>query len=133
MNHLRKFEDWKEVFKRARTALNPGGVFIFDVNTVYGLEQYVERGAFAEFPKTGIAIFEATALGDNRFRLDLRFLKKRPNGSFQLHQTSIPELTVPTGKIRSAAEKVFGRVAVTDTERARPSAKSEELYFICQA
>ena len=37
MNYLLSEEDWKRVFKNVRNSLTEDGVFIFDMNTLYGL------------------------------------------------------------------------------------------------
>ena len=46
INHLTKPEDVKETFKRVSLFLNPGGIFIFDVNTIYKHEKVLADNAF---------------------------------------------------------------------------------------
>lgn len=46
INHLTNPEDVKEAFKRVSLFLNPGGVFIFDVNTVYKHKNILANNTF---------------------------------------------------------------------------------------
>lgn len=46
INHLTKQEDVKTVFKKVSLFLNPGGVFIFDVNTLYKHREVLADNTF---------------------------------------------------------------------------------------
>ncbi len=46
INHLTNPEDVKETFKRVSLFLNPGGVFIFDVNTIYKHKEILADNVF---------------------------------------------------------------------------------------
>ncbi|MFN8392855.1 MAG: class I SAM-dependent methyltransferase [Bdellovibrionota bacterium] len=132
INHLPSFGHWKRVFRRAHSALNDGGVFIFDINTVYGLEHYAERSPFAEFYPKGIGIFDANQTAAGRYQLDLRLLRRVGRDTYRLHRATIRELVMPTETITAELKKYYRRIELLDTERKKPSAKSEELYFVCK-
>ncbi len=132
INHLTSFADWKSVFQRAAASLNEKGVFIFDMNTLWKLQKYTDEPAFAEFHKNGICIFDARHRSGNRYAFDLRLLKKLPSGKYQLFEAEVRELGVSTVRVVAALKKQFSKVTLWDAERARPSGRSEELYFICR-
>ncbi|MCD6551147.1 class I SAM-dependent methyltransferase [Thermotoga sp.] len=44
LNYLLEFKDLKETFKRVWKALKPGGFFLFDMNTIYGLFMASQEG-----------------------------------------------------------------------------------------
>ena len=44
LNYLLEFKDLKETFKRVWKALKPGGFFLFDMNTIYGLFMANQEG-----------------------------------------------------------------------------------------
>jgi len=52
------------------------------------------------------------------------------NGSrYALHEEDIVEVSFPLQDILAALRTHFMRVRVIDTDRSRPSAKSERLFF----
>jgi len=132
MNHLTGFDQWKSVFKRVRSKLSDGGVFIFDINTVHALKLYAARPAYAEIDKNGINIYEVFHDGGDRYHLELRLLKKVGPRRFELFQTNIPEIAVPTEKIAAELKGHFRSITLFDAERKRATKKTEELYFICK-
>ena len=48
INHLQRFSDWKLLFRNAYRHLNPGGLFIFDINTETAFKNYSEAGHMIE-------------------------------------------------------------------------------------
>ena len=46
INYITDMEDLKKVFKLVNNYLNPGGIFIFDINTVYKLEKILGNNTF---------------------------------------------------------------------------------------
>ena len=133
MNHITSFTDWKRIFKRARAHLNPGGLFLFDVNTAYKLERYSSELGYAESKHSSISIIDVIRTARHRYRLDLKLLRKAKGELYELFETSVHELAVPTERIIRALKRQYSCVTVLDPERSRPIAESEELYFICSA
>ena len=131
MNHLTRFEQWREVFRRARKALAPGGVFIFDVNTIRKIDLYSSEPPHAEVHRDAICIFDVVRTRGDRYRLDLRLLKRTGGRTFILSEASVPGLAVQTSRIVAAAKQEFRTVSLFDPERKKPSPDTEELYFIC--
>jgi trans-aconitate methyltransferase len=64
----------------------------------------------------GVFIFER--IGDSEYRL---------------HSENIREISFPLLRIKEALQKLFSRVRVYDAQRARPSAASQRLHFVCRA
>lgn len=133
MNHLPRFNDWKNVFRTAALHMAPGGMFIFDVNTAYKLDRYHEEPAAAGFHGDSTSIVNVVRKRKNRYEVQLRVFSPAPGaGTYSLHELIIPELTVPVKEISQEARRHFSRVKIIDTNRRRPSAYSEELFFICR-
>ena len=58
MNYILEPEDLTEVFRLVNNYLDPGGVFIFDMNTAYKYEQLLGDHTFAESRQEGSFIWE---------------------------------------------------------------------------
>lgn len=131
INHILTFGKWQQVFRRAHSHLNRNGVFIFDMNTTLKLDRYASEPPFAEVTDSFISIVDAEKTGPANYRLDITALTKNRNGSFARLKMEVPEVTYPERKVRAALAKYFQNIRLFDVERKRPSAATEELYFIC--
>ncbi|MCC8044118.1 MAG: class I SAM-dependent methyltransferase [Clostridiales bacterium] len=58
MNYITEEEDLLQVFRLVNNYLDPGGVFIFDLNTVYKYEEILSENVFAENREEGSFIWE---------------------------------------------------------------------------
>lgn len=58
MNYILEEEELKEVFMRVNQYLNPGGVFIFDLNTLYKYETLLGENTICENREEGSFIWE---------------------------------------------------------------------------
>ena len=52
--------------------------------------------------------------------------------SYRLHLDVIREVSFPAERIRAALRKRFTRIWMYDARRARPSAQSDRLHFVCR-
>jgi len=140
MNHLPKFSQWKAVLAVARAHLNPGGIFIFDVNTAFKLERYRTEPPVAGFHEGAVSVVSVSKAKGSRCHYDVSLLVFEAQGGTKLqpkmyrrHELRIRELVMPQRTIVDAAKRVFRRVGVIDAQRKRPSSLSEELFFVCRA
>jgi SAM-dependent methyltransferase len=132
INHLLTFEAWEAVFDRAREHLNPGGIFVFDVNTPRKL------AAFAASPAPTVQWFGDGNLlvldvvdHDGAYLWRLRVFEHLGGDEYRLHRSDIPETAFDHAQIREALAGRFARIRVYDAERSRPSAASQRLHFVC--
>lgn len=132
INHVTSFAAWKRVFANAHKHLNPGGVFIFDVNTEAKMERYRTEPAFAEMEGDDISIVDVQRVKRFRYLVNLKLLKKVKGDLYRHHEMLIPEIVVPTPKILKELSNYFKRVTLVDPDRKRPTDETEELYFVCQ-
>ncbi len=58
MNYITSVQDLRHVFCRVHQFLEPGGVFLFDMNTLYKYEQLLGENTFAENRDIGSFIWE---------------------------------------------------------------------------
>ena len=134
INHLTQFRDWEAVFRRAREHLNDGGIFLFDINTVHRLAS--SSGAppmvqwFGDGDMMVIAIVDAPR---GAVDWEINVFERVRGSTYRLHLDVIREASFPTERIRAALRKRFTRIWTYDARRARPSARTDRLHFVCRA
>lgn len=129
INHVRRFSDWKRVFARVRQHLSPGGCFIFDINTQRKLERHIAEPPWVHRFGSNLLIIDVTALPRGGSNWNIKVFKHLNGSRYALHEENIIEVSFPLPEILAALRAKFKRVRVTDTDRSRPSAKSERLFF----
>jgi SAM-dependent methyltransferase len=133
INHLLRFRDWEAVFRRAREHLRDGGIFVFDVNTVHRLATFPQGPPLVDWFGDGnlvtIVIVERPR-GGVVWQIDV--FERVRDSTYRRHREEIPEVSFPAERIRAALRKRFTRVWTYDGQRARPSARSARLHFVCR-
>ncbi len=132
INHVTSFAKWKQVFRRAHAHLNPGGVFIFDVNTEHKMEEYRTDPVTADVERDVVTMVQVKRRRKFRYDVILRIFRRRSGAMFEHHEMVLPELVVPTATILSELGKYFRKITLVDPDRARPSPYTEELFFVCR-
>jgi SAM-dependent methyltransferase len=134
INHLLRFEEWKAVFARVHEHLDDDGVFIFDINTQRKLAEFASRPSTAEwFGDGNLLVLEISSAGRGVANWGARVFERVRDSEYRLHSEDIPEISFPPERIRAALDKRFSRVWIYDAQRARPTARSERLHFVCRA
>jgi SAM-dependent methyltransferase len=129
INHVKRFSDWKRVFARVHEHLSPGGCFIFDINTQSKLERHIAEPPWVHRFGSNLLIIDVTALPSGGSNWNIRVFEHLKGSSYVLHEEDIVEVSFPQGEVLEALRRHFMRVRVIDTDRRRPSAKSERLFF----
>jgi SAM-dependent methyltransferase len=132
INHVRRFSDWKRVFASARRHLSPGGCFIFDINTQRKLERHIAEPPWVHPFGKNLLIIDVTALPNHGSNWNIKVFEHVKHDRYALHEEDIIEVSFALEKIMGALQSYFGKVSVVDTDRRRPTGKSERLFFICE-
>lgn len=89
MNYLTATEDLVQVIKLANNYLDPGGIFLFDLNTRYKYEQILADHIFAENRDEGSFIWENTfdeASGMNEYDLTLYLCEDEKTQTYRRYE-----------------------------------------------
>lgn len=132
INHVRHFSDWKRVFARAHRHLLPGGCFIFDINTQRKLERHIAEPPWVHKFGNNLLIIDVTALPNHGSNWNIKVFEHVNRSRYVLHEEDIVEVSFPLGQIMAALRRHFGNVRVVDTDRVRPTGKSERLIFVAK-
>ena len=135
MNYILEEEELLQVFRLVNNYLDPGGVFIFDMNTLYKYRDMIGDTTIAENREEGSFIWENffdEETGINEYELTL-FLPEE-NGLFRKYEEvhrqraygldTVKELLVQAGLEFVAAYDAF--------TREPPGPKSERVYLVAR-
>jgi SAM-dependent methyltransferase len=130
INHVRRFSDWKKVFAAVHRHLLPGGCFIFDINTQRKLQRHIAEPPWVHRFGRNLLIIDVTALPSGRSNWNVKVFEHVNGSRYALHEEDIVEVSFPLRRVVAALRAHYVKVRVIDTDRTRPSAKSERLFFI---
>jgi SAM-dependent methyltransferase len=136
LNYLLAEADLKSVFKLVHNYLNPGGIFIFDINTPYKFTQVLGNGSFSDTADDAAFICENyydAESHNNEYQVT--FFIKTDAGVYERfeemhvqHAYSIEELR---GDLAETGFMLNG-LYDADTFQA-PTGQSERIFFVAKA
>jgi SAM-dependent methyltransferase len=139
LNHLARFESWRQMFDRVHEHLADGGLFVFDVNTVGRLRRLWEGPAFAaDFGENTMImdVLPAACSRDNGAgelsTWTVRIFERVAGDAFRLHAERIPELGVPLATIREALAANFDLLEETGLDGGPATDESSRAFFACR-
>ena len=132
INHLLRFTDWKMLFASVDRHLSDEGIFIFDINTQKKLDRHIAEPSWVHAFGNNILIMTVTAAPGHTSNWNIKVFELVRGNRYVLHEENIQEASFPRRRIVNALRPHFPHVEVIDTDRSRPSSRSERLYFICK-
>lgn len=134
INYITNKREVKKVFKLVHNYLNPGGLFIFDINTRYKLEHTLGNNIFYEVGE------DITYLWQNRYNkktrtceFDLTFFVREGEVHHkyeELHREKVYEIQDMEEFIAESGLTLCG---IFDELSFKPPAKdSQRLFFVCR-
>jgi SAM-dependent methyltransferase len=138
LNHLARFESWRQMFERVHEHLADDGLFFFDVNTVGRLRRLCQGPAFAADFGENTMIMDILPGGpgdDGAGELStwtVRIFERVAGDTFRLHAERIPELGVPLAAIREALAADFGLLEETSLDGGPATDESSRVFFACR-
>jgi len=132
INHLLSFSAWKKLFANVSRHLETGGVFIFDINTQRKLDRHIAEPPWVHRFGGNFLIMTITRFGRKASNWNIKVFEHATGNRYLLHEENIREASFPERDIVTALRRHFRHIEIIDTDRRRPSSKSERLYFICK-
>lgn len=133
MNYITDLEDLTEVFRLVNNYLDPGGVFIFDMNTPYKYETLLADNTFAEVRDESSFIWENFYDEEERINeYDLTLFIREKDEVYRRYTETHFQRAFALEEVQAAAEKAgLQWVAAYDAftrEPVRPD--SERIYIV---
>lgn len=135
VNYILEEEELKEVFSLANNYLDPGGLFVFDINTPYKYRKLLAENTFAETREEGSFIWENYFDEEEQINeYDLTLYIKEEDGRFQRFEETHFQRCYELEDIQKLLEEAgLEFVAMYDAYTKEPvSEESEKVLFIAK-
>jgi 2-polyprenyl-3-methyl-5-hydroxy-6-metoxy-1,4-benzoquinol methylase len=134
INYLVYKKDIKKLFKLVKNYLNPGGLFIFDINTHFKLEHILGNNVFYEVEDDITHIWQNSYNKRTRIcRFDLTFFVKE-NEYYKRYDEIHLEKAYLIEEVQEMLS--YSGIKLLDLydnlSFIKPSSKSERIFFVCQ-
>lgn len=136
LNYLLREQDLLETFRRVRQYLEPGGIFIFDMNTLYKYREVLGEATIAENREEGSFIWENyfdRETGINEY--DLTLFVREKDGLYRKYEETHFQRAYELPTVKGLLEKAgFTFAAAYDACTREPvRTDSERMYVIAAA
>lgn len=135
INYITEYEDLVQVFKLVNNYLDPGGVFIFDMNTLYKYEVQLAENTFAEAREDGSFIWQNFYDKEERINeYDLTLFIEEDEGLFRRYEEQHYQKAYTIEEIKNALEEAGMEFeAVYDAFTKEPVKEdSDRVYFVAR-
>ena len=135
MNYILKEEELLNVFKGVNNYLDPGGIFIFDMNTSYKYREILGDHTIAESRETCCFIWDNYFYEEEQINeYELSFFIQEEGDIFRRFQETHYQRAYSVETVQSLlAESGMEFVAVYDAFTYEPPKKdSERIYFVAR-
>ncbi len=135
INHLTDPADVQATFDRVSLFTEPGGIFIFDVNTVYKHREILADNTFVYDLDDVYCVWQNSLnTATDTVQIDLDIFEEIDDGIYERMQESFCERAYPLPMLEEMLYKAdFEPIAVYDElSREKPNEKSERLFIIAR-
>ena len=133
LNHLENLDDFKKAVSRVSLFMNPGGVFVFDVNTIYKHREILKNNTFVYDLPEVYCVWANESQGNRvNFRLDI-FARDNESGLYSRFAEEFSENAWRLDEISEILDAVGFKITgiYDDMTKNPPTEKSERVYFVC--
>ena len=105
VNYITDYENLKQLFRLVQNYLNPGGVFIFDINSVHKLKNILGNNTFVNDEQGIFYVWQSEFSEETQVcDVGLTFFQEMEDGSYERFDEFQQERAYTIDQIRSAAE-----------------------------
>lgn len=135
VNYILEEDELREVFALANNYLDPGGIFVFDINTPYKYHELLAENTFAETREDGSFIWENFFDEEEQINeYDLTLFIKEEDGRFQRFEETHFQRCYEVETIQKLLEEAgLEFVAMYDAYTKEPASdESEKVLFVAK-
>ncbi len=135
LNHLCRTDELAEVFRKARLFVEPGGLFIFDVNTLYKHREVLADAAFVTEQDGLMCVWRNRYLPrTHEVEMYLDFFVEEQDGSYTRYEDTVRERAYSEHTLRRLLTQTgWETVAVyADMTTQVPSDTCERMVFVAR-
>lgn len=134
LNHLPNLDAVKATAERVSLFTNPGGLFIFDVNTPYKHEKVLANNTFVYDTNEVYCVWQNTYFEENcRVEINMDFFERKGE-LYSRSEENFSEVAFPTEQLDAVLEEAGFEVLAhydLDTTNA-PKKGTEKIVYLCR-
>ena len=133
MNYIIEKRRLQRLFKLVENYLSPGGLFIFDMNTIYKLAKVIGNKVFYEVSEDLCCLWDNRYNGANRTAaFDLTLFTREGDGRWRRHDETQRQRAYAHGEIEAAARRANLRIigAYSFLTFDKPKRNTEKINYI---
>lgn len=135
LNYMDSIDEVKQVFELVSRYLNPGGLFIFDLNSPYKISKILGNETFYDLSEDIAWVWTNTYDSKKRkVTFDLAFFVRNHEGLYERFDETHQETAYTTDEIKQALEhaglklaEVYGNLSFNP-----PGAQEERIFYVAQ-
>lgn len=133
LNHLPNLQSLKKTLARVFMFLEPGGFFLFDVNTLYKHRHVLGNNAFVYEQDTFFCVWQNEYLGDGKTQIQLDFFEEMGK-SYSRNTEIFTEQAYANGVLRNCLTSAgFGNVqCFAEFQTTPPVPTTQRVYWLAQ-
>lgn len=135
LNHLPGREALRRVFRRVRLFTEPGGLFLFDMNTPFKHESVLGNNTFIRETEELFCVWQNTFVPANYcVEIELDLFVRGSNGRYDRYRESFREYAYPTGEVRALLEEEgFELLGLRgDYNNSQPGPEEQRVLYIAR-
>lgn len=135
MNYMLSSRDLLQVFSLVNNYLDPGGIFIFDMNTIHEYRDEIGDTSICENREHESFIWENFYDPESRINeYDVTFYIEEKNGLYRRYEEVHRQRGYETAEVRGLLEKAGMRCLAVygDDAAGRPDDDTRRMYFVAQ-
>lgn len=133
LNHLADINEVKKAIEKVSLFMNPGGIFIFDVNTLYKHRNVLGNNAFIYDCGSVLCAWQNTLCNNNAtVDIDLDFFTENDNGTYDRFCESFSETAYELAEIENAVKEAGFEIINIYNEMSedKPESDCERAVFV---
>ncbi|NIP29861.1 MAG: methyltransferase domain-containing protein [Candidatus Dadabacteria bacterium] len=131
INHLLKKSEWKKLFLNVSEHLNKNGIFIFDINTKFKLDNLNNSGPIVHEFDGNLFITSVVKKRVNNYEWNLKVFEEIKNDQYRLHEETLYESAFTVKEIKEILKNYFKKIKTYDLDTKKVSIKSQRIHFVC--
>ena len=132
INHLPRFDQWTAVLERAEAHLSPGGLFIFDFNTIGRLKRLISWPPHIQHLGQDYLIMTVEAGHNVVSNWNLKIFETAGNGKFTLHEENIIENSFEPDEVLAAVRRRFEILETIEQQYDPATVDADRIHVIAR-
>jgi SAM-dependent methyltransferase len=132
INHLPAFAQWENVFRNAHKHLNPGGLFIFDMNTQEKLKVISSSLPIVRNLGKAVMVMAVTPGEKGTTNWDITVFEHMAGNNYRRWDDKAKEISFPVEKVEAKLKRLYREIKIIPAEKNSFNGEDGRIFFCCK-